>query len=485
MQFWNELEGQRIEGLYPLHRLVRAEGRTAWFDTTIGDNSDQPATISLTESLTDTDEVLERLLAAQQLKHPNLVEIAKIGQTRVEGTPVVYAIMEHTDQNLSDVLSDQALSKEEARQVAEAVVAALSAIHQKGLVHGRVEAGSVFAVGESVKLRSDCMQSPGASRAGDIAGVGAIVFQAFTQQRVPAADDPQINRIPAPFSEIVRNSLNARWNLAQIASVLKPPTAATPTMAPAPARAGSTPHVAPKTPAAEVRQPATTQPAAAAKSAVPAAFKPAVKETPPPVKDNTLAPAKIPPQNPVVRQFQDAPRSQAAQPSDALPEAAPKKPIALYAAIALAVLLVLGWLIFRPKQNAPAVSNAVPATSPQSPATTPSVPPPAPAPTGKTSAVRSSAPPTAQPTATNAEGRSVWRVVAYTYNRQQQAQHKVEEIAREHSDLQVSVFAPHGNHAPYLVTIGGPMDRNHAFAVRDQARRMGLPSDTYAQNFSE
>jgi hypothetical protein len=90
------------------------------------------------------------------------------------------------------------------------------------------------------------------------------------------------------------------------------------------------------------------------------------------------------------------------------------------------------------------------------------------------------------PTAARSPGaRTVWRVVAYTYNQQDRAQKKVDEIARQHSDLQVSVFAPHGNRAPYFVTIGGPMDRDHAFEVRDQARRMGLPSDTYAQNFSE
>ncbi len=221
MQFWNELEGRIVDG-YPLRRLVRSEGRTAWFETETHEGGVRPAIISLTESLTDADEVVERLNAAQGLKHPNLVTIEKIGQARIDQTLFVYAIMEHTDQDLSEVLRGQTLSKEDARQVAEALVGSLTAIHQKGLVHGRVEPASVLAVGEKVKLRSDCLQSPGGTRAADVAGIGAILFQAFTQLKASSADDSQINRIPAPFAEIVRNSLSSRWNLAQIAAVLRP-----------------------------------------------------------------------------------------------------------------------------------------------------------------------------------------------------------------------------------------------------------------------
>ena len=75
MQFWNELEGQEIEGLYPLRRLVRSEGRSAWFETETGEPHNLPATISLTEALTDADEVVARLHAAQNLANPNLVVV--------------------------------------------------------------------------------------------------------------------------------------------------------------------------------------------------------------------------------------------------------------------------------------------------------------------------------------------------------------------------------------------------------------------------
>jgi hypothetical protein len=74
-------------------------------------------------------------------------------------------------------------------------------------------------------------------------------------------------------------------------------------------------------------------------------------------------------------------------------------------------------------------------------------------------------------------------VVAYTYNQQDQAEHKAHTINERHSDLQAGVFSPKGDAAPYLVTLGGAMDRAAAFELRAKAIREGLPSDTYAQNY--
>jgi hypothetical protein len=264
MQFWNELEGQTIDGVYPLRRLVRSEGRSAWFETETGTPQNTPATISLTEALTDADEVVGRLQAAQNLKHPNLVSIAKVGQVRIDNTLVVYAVMEHIEQNLSDVLQAQALSTQEGREVAEALVGALTAIHQQGMSHGHVEAASVLATEETVKLRSDCLQTTAAGQADDVAGVGATLFHVFTQRKALTATDAQINRIPAPFAEIVRNSFAGRWTLGQIANALKPglpparaiPPAPAPPPAPVPPRA-SAGCASPRRPVNSAREAAT------------------------------------------------------------------------------------------------------------------------------------------------------------------------------------------------------------------------------------
>ena len=76
-----------------------------------------------------------------------------------------------------------------------------------------------------------------------------------------------------------------------------------------------------------------------------------------------------------------------------------------------------------------------------------------------------------------------WRVITFTYNRRADADKKVFALAKAHPELEPSVFTPSG-HAPYLVSIGGVMDRDAAYALARRSRSLGLPHDMYAQNYS-
>jgi hypothetical protein len=76
-----------------------------------------------------------------------------------------------------------------------------------------------------------------------------------------------------------------------------------------------------------------------------------------------------------------------------------------------------------------------------------------------------------------------WRVVAFTYNRQDQAQKKASSLAHRHPELSPTIFSPTGG-APWLVTVGGALDRDAAYALARKARSLGLPRDTYAQNYT-
>jgi hypothetical protein len=460
MQFWNELEGRTIDGVYPLRRLMRSEGRHAWFETETTEPEAGPATISLTEAATDADEVLERLQAAQQLKHPNLVTITKVGQVRVDTTLVIYAVMEHIEQSLSDVLQSQALSPEEGREVAEALVSSLTVIHQQGMSHGRVEAASVLATEETVKLRSDCLHTNPAGQADDVAAIGTTLFHAFTQRKELTATDAQINRIPAPFAEIIRNSFGRRWTLAQISNALKPvlPVASVPSRPAAPAPAPSTPPPVAASPAPVAAKAPVSSP--------PPVYRPAAPEVP----------------------LRKMPRF------DEDEEPVKQKPWLLYGGLGVVLLVIIGWLLLRPHSvqapveapNPPAQA-AAPAPAPPAP-TAPAIPaakpsaarPPAakPNPSAGASAVRSAA------AAVPADGRSVWRVVAYTYRGQTKASDMVAKISDKHSDLGAEVFSPPGRGTVYLVTVGGAMDHDAAVKMRDKAQREGLPADTYVQNFS-
>ena len=461
MQFWNELEGQTIDGTYPLRRLVRSEGRSAWFETETSQST--PATISLTEAVTDADEVAERLVAAQNVKHPNLVTITKVGQASIDNTFVVYAVMEHIEQNLSDVLQSQALTTEEGREVAEALVGALTAIHAQGMSHGHVEAASVLATEETVKLRSDCLQTTAASQGDDVAGIGATLFHVFTQRKALTATDAQVNRIPAPFAEIVRNAFARRWTLAQIANALKPglpPARALPS-ASAPPSAAARPSAPPRPPAP-----------------APPRFEPSAVKAPertPPAAPRPASPP-IPAANPGTL----APRQPATR----------RSPLALYAAVAVGVLAILAWLLMRPHAvNAPATTPPTVSQAPVAPPAPVAEAPPASKPSAAVAPPRQHKPapavvsPAAAP-AVASSGRNVWRVVVYTYRGQTKATDSVAKIVAEHPDLAAAVFNPAGSDV-YMVTLGGAMDHNQANAMLDKAHREGLPADTYVRNFTQ
>ena len=56
--------------------------------------------------------------------------------TVLDGTHLVYAVMEPTDAELAEVLRERVLTGDETRQVGLSVVDALRALHAKEMVHG-------------------------------------------------------------------------------------------------------------------------------------------------------------------------------------------------------------------------------------------------------------------------------------------------------------------------------------------------------------
>src|ERR1700683_1243937 len=137
MMLWGDLEGRQLEERWLLGRLVRPEGRTAWFEA-IGPDG-VPVMLSVTEALNDEDELLARLSAAADIRHPNVVAIREATISHLDDTPVVVGVMEMTEENLGDVLRERTLSAAEGRQVLDAVLAALGAMHAHGLVHKHIE----------------------------------------------------------------------------------------------------------------------------------------------------------------------------------------------------------------------------------------------------------------------------------------------------------------------------------------------------------
>ena len=422
MELWTEYEGTTIDGSFPLTKLLRPEGRSAIFYTTNGNRV--PRLIRLIESHFDEDEILARWRGVAALNNPHLIQLENFGRVELDATEVVYAVMEPVDTNLAEVVSQQRLTQPETRQLASSLTSALEALHSHGFVHEHVEPASVLAVGEVVKLRSDCIRESPEGDEGqklkkrDVHDLAVVLLQALRQASTLEATTRE--PLPAPFDRIVPLAMSGEWGLAEIAAALgseKAPRRIAPPRAMAP-------------------QPEPKQVETAASRSGIAAYTPAPGED--------------------------------AGPSDG-------RGAGWLVGIALAVILVLwvGWHFMhgRPAHQA---THAQEASKPTPQATRN-------APAGR-SAPATPAKPLPTPKSDAMTAGEQWRVIAYTYNRQEQAQHKAEEIAGKHPELGAQVFSPSG-HAPYLVAIGGPLSRDAALALVKKARSQGLPSDTYAQNY--
>lgn len=449
---WTDLEGRELPGGWRLRRLVRPEGRKAWFEAE--GPYGKPALVSLTEALNDEEELLARLRAAVAFRHPNVVSVYDARLAWVGETPLVMAAMEPTDENLADVLRERALDAAEARQLLHALLQGLAAIHARRLTHGRMEAGSVLASGETVKLRSDCLRREGfgAGVAEDVRGVGRIVTQALTR-RIPANEyDPALDLLPESMGRAARRALGGNATLEEVAAL------------------------------AGVRVTKATQPGAE---------KTVTMEPAKAAGDQKLTQMDLP------LMSRRRPEPEADEVEEAEGEDRLRKwletaavllrrglnsgkgmigkwnyhrrgaPWVIAAAVGLALataLMLHGWLH---RDHAAIAANPKIVVQRATPAE-----------------IRAAHAKPAAAVATAAKvasGTKVWRVVAFTYRRRSEAEQKARDLGARYPQLQPGVLATRGG--DYLVTVGGAMSRDDAMALRARVTRMGLPRDTYAQNF--
>lgn len=135
------------------------------------------------------------------------------------------------------------------------------------------------------------------------------------------------------------------------------------------------------------------------------------------------------------------------------------------------LLLLIVMLNLRRKPEAVPITPTAPAPVPTQP--------PAPAP------VRPVAPPPRLAASASPVSAAIWRVIAFTYRSHDSAAKKVKQINARWPDLRAGVFTPKGLRGYYLVALGNRMDHDDAARLQKRARRLGLPRDTYVQNYDE
>jgi len=474
MMLWTDLEGREVNGRWRLEHLVRPEGRTAWFEGS--GPAGRAAVLILTEAMNDEDDLLDRLRLAAEIRHPNVVEVRESLFTWIDDTPIVLAEMEPTEENLGDVLRERSLTAEETRLLLDALLAGLAAIHRKKLMHGRMEAASVLAMGQTIKLRSDCLHPGNVTGCGeDLRGAARIVVQALTRRLPSGENDPVLQLLPEPMARAVRRALSGNATVEEIAALSGtklipaaenaagaqqvrrvPELKAVPRPVVENRPVDAVTEADPKTGGPELATSTPADPPASRLQPLKAVLAPAGREmrTQPP-----SAPVAV--ESPLLME-DDEPEWDRRR----------SKPWVIGAAAVLVLLTI--FVLYGILHRSSAPKSAPPAQSPtpaSAGAAVASVPPAASRPSPRTT-----------PGATSAQAGPGWRVVAYTYNHQAQAQQKADALATRYPDLQPQVFQPRAG-SPYLVTLGGVMSRSDAVALRVKAIRMGLPRDTFARNY--
>jgi hypothetical protein len=478
MQLWNDYEGTTLAGQWTLGRLLRTEGRSALFATTGSDG--KPAVLRLTEALNDQTVLQARYRAIQAAGDRFLIKVEGYGDAELDGTPLSYAVLEPTQESLAEILAGRRLGADEALEVATVVAGGLHALHGQGLVHGLVEPESVLAAGDRIKLRSDCARPAPAPEDAqlegaitpqtDAFGLAGIIYRSLTGNRLHDSSDALA--LPEPFAAIVRNTARGAWGVPEIEAELLRSNRA-PATPPPPAAAASVPTSVPASALASVSAsaPAPAKKATSSPARAPAAVSIWEAET----QENAAAVGAAQPLSSRAPRQTPQHEETAWGPPEHVANASRR---GIYLGVGAAVLLLILFLVFHhsAKKTAKQTTTAPAITAPTTPA---------PAPVGEQAAAAPNAVTLAPNTPTNTlpPGTKIWRVIAYTYDRQDVAARKAASLDHRFPKFNAQVWSKTGGR-PFLVTLGGPMLKQQAVELRALARHAGVAPDVYAQNYS-
>jgi TonB family protein len=252
---WKKWEG-RVDGKFPLRQWLGGSDHSAVFLTERPGQTEKVAIKLIAADGPEADRQLARWRAAAQLSHPHLMRIFEAGRCRLDGTPLLYFVMESAEEDLSQILPQRPLAPAEVTELLPPLLDALSYLHSKGFVHGRIKPSNVHAQGDLLKLSADQIVSvaePTSARtrrdvydapetadgivspAGDVWSIGVTLVAALTQNvtfeeaassSTSRPDPTPPPTVPQPFRGIARECLHLdpkrRCSLVEIQARLQP-----------------------------------------------------------------------------------------------------------------------------------------------------------------------------------------------------------------------------------------------------------------------
>jgi len=265
-EVWAKWEGQVINGVFPLRRLLGASDHSGVFLSDYKSRNLPDTAIKLIPAnATEAEGQLAQWRAIAALAHPRLVRLIAMGRCQLGGLQFLFVVMEYAEQDLSRILAQRALTVDEVREMLPPILDALGFLHGQQQVQGRLKPTNILAVGDLLKLASDTVRPQADGRfsaSGDIWNLGTTIVEALTQHP-PAVSDGRFDAaslpatFPSEFAGMVRQCLSADPARrptpadlkAQLApqpqdAVVSPPRPAAPAAPPAAAAAPAAPPAA-------------------------------------------------------------------------------------------------------------------------------------------------------------------------------------------------------------------------------------------------
>ena len=285
-EVWTKWEGQVINGVFPLVRVLGASDHGAVFLTEYKAQNPTSAAIKLVPAVpTLAQTQLTHWTTAAALSHPHLIRLLEVGRCEIEGRSFLFVVMEHAEQTLAQILPRRALTPDEVREMLRPTLNALAFLHGKNLVQGRLKPSNILVVDDQLKLASDTVhpvgesaasiakssvydppeaKDGGFSTAGDIWSLGVTMVEALTQHPPSWPDDKSDTpsfppALPAAFAEIAGQCLNRnpakRPTVADVEAKIHPAPQSPAISLPQPRVAPAQPRVAPTQPPVAPAQP--------------------------------------------------------------------------------------------------------------------------------------------------------------------------------------------------------------------------------------